>query len=509
MVKEHGRSTDDTGDEATRRQRDDIARLRSELARRERDAKGLQRQNDRLKRENDGLQREKDRLQREKDRLQREIERLKQQLAAARRAGRRQAAPFAKDRRQGRGGRPGRRPGAAYGRRGRRRPPAQVDETHRAPVPTACPDCGGAVEVTRVASQYQEELPEEVRPLVRRFDIEVGHCAQCQRRVQGRHPLQTSDALGAAGVQLGPGVVALVVELHTEMGVPLAKVAHLLRTEFGIDVTPGGLAHVLHRAARDAAPAYTALCEQVRNSPMVTPDETSWRVGADRHWLWVFSTPETTVYAICRGRGFDDAVTVLAADFAGVLVRDGWAPYRRYRGAMHQTCVSHLLRRCKELREDHPDSPWAAQVQAVLQAGLDVRDRCNDGALGEHGLASLRGRLVARLGRLVDAPPRLDDAECFAAHLATEFSAVFLFLWDPSLDATNWRAEQAIRPAVVVRKVCGGNRTRHGADTQQVLASVVRTARQRDLDLPALIATMLRATNPVVPEVLGLPPPPA
>ena len=100
-----------------------------------------------------------------------------------------------------------------------------------------------------------------------------------------------------------------------------------------------------------------------------------------------------------------------------------------------------------------------------MQAGLDVRDRCNDGALGEHGLASVRGRLVARLGRLVDAPPRLDDAERFAAHLATEFSAVFLFLWDPSLDATNWRAEQAIRPAVVVRKVCGGNRTRHGADS--------------------------------------------
>ena len=51
--------------------------------------------------------------------------------------------------------------------------------------------------------------------------------------------LQTSDALGAAGVQLGPGVVALVVELHTELGVPLAKVAHLLRTTFGLHVTPG------------------------------------------------------------------------------------------------------------------------------------------------------------------------------------------------------------------------------------------------------------------------------
>ena len=189
------------------------------------------------------------------------------------------------------------------------------------------------------------------------------------------------------------------------------------------------------------------------------------------------------------------------------LVRDGWAPYRCFDG-LHQTCLNHLLQRCKQLREDHPDSPWASEVQAVLRAGLDLRDRCNAGALSEHGMATARGRLTARLARLVDAPPPLDDAERFAAHLATEFPAVFLFLWDPSLDATNWRAEQAIRPAVVIRKVCGGNRTRHGADTQQVLASVVRTARQRNLDLPPLITAMLRAAEPVVPELLGLPPPP-
>ena len=148
-------------------------------------------------------------VNRDRDRWKRHSERLQQQLDTARRAGFRQAAPFAKDRPQGRGGRPGRRAGARYGRQACRRRPAQVDETHAAPVPAACPNCGGAIEVTRVASQYQEEIP-EVRPIVRRFDIEVGHCSRCQRRVQGRHALQTSDALGAAGAQLGPGVVALV-----------------------------------------------------------------------------------------------------------------------------------------------------------------------------------------------------------------------------------------------------------------------------------------------------------
>ena len=362
--------------------------------------------------------------------------------------------------------------------------------------------------MTGAASQYQEDLP-PVRPLVRRFDIEVGHCSACRRRIQGRHALQTSDALGAARAQLGPGVVALVVELHTHAGMPLAKVADLLQTRFGLHVTPGGLANLLHRAARDARPAYEELREQVRNAPVVTADETGWRVGALGHWLWAAVTPTTTVYAICAGRGFDDAQTVLGADFDGVLVRDGWVVYRRYTNGEHQSCLQHLLRRCEHLQEDHPHSGWAGQVQDTLQAGLALRDRRNAGGLSDHGLATARGRLLARLSRLIDNPPPLDDAERFAAHLAIEFPAIFTFLWDPSVDATNWRAEQAIRPAVVIRKVCGGNRTRKGADTQQVLASVVRTARQRNLDLPALFATMLRAADPLVPDEFGLPPPPA
>ena len=180
----------------------EVERLRTELTRRERDTKNQQRENGRQQRQIDGLQGQ---IERQK----REIEQLRGQLAAARRAGFRQAAPFAKDRPQGRGRRPGRRAGTQYGRKACRPRPARVDQTLEAPVPTACPDCSGSVEVTHVASQYQEEIP-EVRPIVRRFDIEVGRCSQCRRRVQGRHALQTSDALGAAGAQLGPGVVALV-----------------------------------------------------------------------------------------------------------------------------------------------------------------------------------------------------------------------------------------------------------------------------------------------------------
>ena len=449
------------------------------------------------------LERDKAKLIEERDRWKRRSEHLQKELEAAQRAGRRRAAPFAKDKPQGRKRLPGRRAGAEYGKHGCRRPPTRVDETHAAPAPTMCPDCGGAVALDRVEAQHQEDLP-EVRPLVRRFDVEVGHCSQCRRRVRGRHPLQTSDALGAAAAQLGPNVGALVVELHTELGMPLEKVTRVLRNEFGLPVTKGALVQLLHRTADAAAPAYAALREQVRRSPVATPDETGWRVDALRCWLWAFTIPETTVYAICDGRRCEHAAAVLGPNFSGVLVRDGWVAYRGFRNAPAQTRVGHLLRRCEDLQAAHPDSPWAREVPAVLQDGLALRDRCNAGDISEHGLASARGRLAARL---IDTPPPLALAERFAKHLASEFPAVFLFLCDPSIDATNWRAEQAIRPAVATRKVCGGNRTRRGADTQQLLARVVRTARQRRLDPRALVTTMLCAREPVVPEALALPPP--
>ena len=220
-----------------------------------------------------------------------------------------------------------------------------------------------------------------------------------------------------------------------------------------------------------------------------------------------FTTPKTTVYAIRPGRSFDDAATILGADFAGVLVRDGWAPYRRFTHALHQSCLAQLLRRCRTLHVDHPRSPWAAHVQAVLTDALALRDRRDAHAISEHGLAVAHGRLLARLSRLIDAAPALSAAQRFAAHLHREFPAVLAFLWAPDVDATNWPAEHAIRPAVVNRKICGGNRTPRGAQTQQILASVVRTARQRHVALNDLFTTLLRAPRPIVPSTFFSPTP--
>ena len=194
---------------------------------------------------------------------------------------------------------------------------------------------------------------------------------------------------------------------------------------------------------------------------------------------------------------------MIGADYAGVLQRDGWQSYRQFTPAPHQTCLAHLLRRCRMLLLDYPAQPFVLAVKALLQAALATRDalscRHRVGARARQSRAA--SYRAARAPARAHAEPRLASSG-FRQHLIIEFDAIFSFLFDPTLDATNWRAEQALRPAVVTRKMCGGgNRTARGADSQQVLASVLRTADQRGLDATDLLVTLLTAPTPTVPEL--------
>lgn len=438
------------------------------------------------------------RLERERDRLRRENERLRKELEAARRAGFRQAAPFSKGAPTPHPRRPGRRAGPAYGRQGRRRVPPVIDEPYDVPVPRTCPDCGGAVEDTHVTAQYQDDLP-PVRPVVRRFDVHVGRCRRCGRRVQGRHPLQTSDALGAAAVQIGPEAIATAAVPNKQFALSFGKIATFFAERCGLRVGPSAIVRALHRAATQALPTYAALVQTVRTSPRVGADETGWRVDAQLWWLHGFVTPDTTVYAILRGRGFEEAACVLGPSFAGVLGRDGWAPYRQFTDAAHQTCLNHLVSRARQLREDHPRALLPGQVQEVLQDALEVRDRRAAGTISVHGAAVARGRLITRLSALLETATSVPAIRRFMRHIDREWSALFSVLFDFEIDATNWRAEHAMRWAVVTRKMCGGgNRTPRGAVTQYVLASVLRTACQRGLDRCAVLTALLRSPTSIV-----------
>jgi transposase len=455
-----------------------------------------------LSAENEGLLDELVRLVGENEGLRGKVAKLEGQLEEARRAGKRQAAPFSRGEPKSRPRRSGRRSGDDHGRHGHRERPGVVDEELDAPVMARC-ECGGEIEHDRTEYQYQDELPEP-RPVRRRFRVHIGKCRCCGRRHQGRHPFQTSDALGAAGCMLGPRAVALATELNKELGLSPQKTAKAL-ARLGIRVTAGGVVQAIARQARALEPTYGALIGSVRASRAVAPDETGWRIGGQKAWLWAFAGDHVTVYLIASGRGYEHAAEILGEDFCGVLERDGWAPYRRFTNAKHQTCAAHLLRRTGELIADSVAGqarvPHAAR--RILKDALALRDQRDVIDAEEFGLKVTE--LGERTDKLLAMRPTHEPNRRLIQHLATEREHLFTFLTEPDVQATNWRAEQALRPAIVNRKSWGGNRTPEGARTQQITMSVIRTARQQDIDPLELMVSAQRSRQPTVSELIKLP----
>jgi len=454
------------------------------------------------KRALDRAQQEIDRLRTENERLQQEAERLRRELEAALRASKRQAAPHSRGNPKANPKRPGRKPGRGYGRQACRPIPSRVDEQIAVPLPEDCPHCGGGVEREGCEAQYQEEIVR--RTVVRRFDIAVGRCRQCQRRVQGRHPLQTSDAVGVGSVQLGPEALTLAAILNKQMGLSLGHTCQVLSYGFGLEVSRGGLYRALARMAGRAQPTYDQLVESARQAPVNGMDETGWKVGGRLQWLHVAVSAQVTVYAILPGRGYEQSVAILGAEYDGFLIHDGWAPYYRFALAFHQSCLAHLLKRCREMAQVASSSALAfpRAVEHLLETSLELRDRYERGAISEHGVKSATGKLEAKLDRMLGTRRRNASNRRLARHLEHERLWLFTFLHCPGLDATNNAAERAIRGMVIARKVWGGNRTWEGARTQQILVSVLRTCWQQGQDAFTRCVRLLRAPRAVILDIV-------
>ncbi|MBI1313191.1 IS66 family transposase, partial [bacterium] len=422
------------------------------------------------------------RLSAELEQLRREVELLRQALEESRRAGKRQAAPFRKQKVPA-PQKPGRKPGDEYGQQSRRSIPEQIDEHYDVPLPEYCPHCGcHELTTDRVCPQYQTDIPR--KPIHRQFNIHIGRCSGCGERVQGRHELQTSDALGAAASQLGADLQAALTVANQELGLSHGKCRRLIERLFGISISRSTNCRTQQRLAERLRPSYDAIGAQVRGSPRVVCDETGWRVNGENAWLHDFVTERATYYAIDPTRSAEPALLLLGEDYSGTLIHDGWSVYDRFTLATHQQCLAHLMRRCHELLETAvAGAVWFPRAALdVFRAALAARDRFRQNELTAHGLRVLAGRFTSTMRRLVAPVKRNAASERLAKHLENHLDDLFTFLRDPLVDATNWRAEQAIRPAVVNRKVWGGNRTWNGAETQAILTTVLVTAAQQTID---------------------------
>jgi hypothetical protein len=302
------------------------------------------------------------------------------------------------------------------------------------------------------------------------------------------HPRQVSFAGGAAGTHLGARALATACWLKHSLGLSLAKTSEALRQMSGITISPGGLAQLFQRVAGKVKNDYEALREQLRQSPSVHADETSWYVGKPGSSLWVLCTPRATYYEVVENKNREKCNTVIPSDWPGVLVSDCLSVYDN--ATPHQQkCYAHHLKAIKRAEEaggSKEEGSYLWQWRQVLRKAMKLAKGWWKRAppqRQEH-LRALKLAADALLETsLVDKP----QEEAVRLRLGKQKDHLFEFLEKPGVEATNNLAERQLRPAVIARKISCGQRTWKGAEAWQVLSSLSASARQTDSSFIELV----------------------
>lgn len=435
------------------------------------------------------------------------IEKLQKEVEELKRAGKRQAAPFARRKLVERPKRAGRK--AGQGKFWRRVMPTikQIQETKTAKL-QGCPECGSKLKDIHKHEQYVTDIP-VVEVKTTRFVTYSGYCRECHKRVRSRHPDQTSQATGAAGVMVGPRAKALAADLKHRLGVSYGKVSEVLQDAFGLQVSRSGWCQADVKLASTARAVYEKLIESIRQCSVIHSDETGWRIGTLSAWLWVFTNRDVTVYAIRDNRSSDVVVDVLGREFKGILASDCFLAYddKRLRTWLKQKCLSHLLTDLKEMKESKSGRAlqFARQMTIVLQEALALKAQRS--SLDPFTYFQRARDLEARLDTLIAPQRRLSDRDNarFAKRLRKHRPHLLRFLYVNELDATNNLAERMLRPAVITRKTNGCNRTKSGAATHAILSSVLVTCRQHSMPILDYLVELQRFGGNPEPLVTAFP----
>lgn len=333
--------------------------------------------------------------------------------------------------------------------------------------------------------------------MVVRFCTQSGYCPRCHKRVRSRHPDQLSEATGAAGVSVGPRAKALAAELKHRLGIPYRKITDLYRTAFGLEVTASGLCQADGRLAEKAQPIYQQLVEAVRCAAAVHVDETGWRIGVLSSWLWVFTSQHITVYIIDQRRSHEVVVEILGRKFAGVLVSDCFLAYdhKELRWWLKQKCFAHFLKELRKLEGEKSRGAvrFPRALAGVLREALALREERS--SLDASTFRAKVQEVEGKLDTLIAASRKFSDADNarFAKRLRKQRPHLLRFLEMAGVEATNNRAERALRPAVIVRKTGGCNKTAAGARTHAVLSSLLVTLQQQGREVLEYLPAVLTA----------------
>lgn len=353
-----------------------------------------------------------------------------------------------------------------------------------------CPDCYTPVRRTKASITHTvTDLPrwEDMQPVTTAYQIERQWCSQCKKEVHARPQGVVS------GSKLGSILLTMVLVWHYRMRLPYAKITEQLQFFYGIHVSVGSLVQMHQRARQLLGKDYQAILKEVRGSPVVHADETSWRVNGRNWWCWTTTTEKATAYTITESRGKGVAEKLLS-HAKGVLVRDDYGAYTKL-PLVQQSCWAHLLRKShEEVARDTASEEVKLLHKKLKELFILLREDIAK-PFQKAQRQELYSWYTKDLQKIIQTTYQSEDARRIQTRVKNQYTNLITALLYEGVPLTNNLAERAVRPLVVTRKISGGSRPIEGAKTHAVNMSIIESiCKKKQPLLETLYSSLLKGS---------------
>ena len=337
------------------------------------------------------------------------------------------------------------------------------------------------------------ELP-PVRPQVTEYRRHRLACPSCGRV---NCPALPAEVRGG----YGPRVQAVCALLSGAYRIGKRGVARLCQDLFGVPISPAAVCGLQRKAAVALGPVVEEAHAYVAGKP-ANVDETGWREGRKRGWLWAAVTARLTVFLVRLSRA-RKVLGELIAGQPGVLTTDRYSAYDHLPADQRQICWAHLRRDFQAMIDRQNDGSVVGEdLLTYADILLDQWKRVRDGTLSRRGfrqtyLGWIRAGMRSFLARGIECGCDVTAGVCREL-LAIE-PALYTFAAVEGVEPTNNAAERALRHAVCWRKMSFGTDSAGGSRFVERVLTVVATCRQQGRDVLAFLTACCRgSTAPVL-----------
>ena len=306
-------------------------------------------------------------------------------------------------------------------------------------------------------------------------------CGSCSSSTVARHP----DCPPSG--RFGRNVLVQATLIKYEERLPHRKLCETLDRTYGLSITPATAFDITRRVSGWLRPEYMRILRRIRSAPVVYVDETGVKVDGVLHWMWVFTTGCETLNVVRKSRGKKVLEEILGTGFKGVIVCDGWRAYPSYTGRI-QRCWAHLLREARYLSERNDEAVPVSEALHMLYRRFNVPPLGRSPPWdGERLACEARDLMMELAGRSYGSV----EVRRFAGKIRNGLGHWFTFLTVSGVEATNNRAERALREHVVQRKIMGCFRNGKGTEIYETMMTVLATWKQQDRNLPQTLSETL------------------